>query len=185
MLSRNSVSPAISLFSAGIQIEMLPWVCPGVWRMWNSASPRRELVALARLAVDLGPRRGLHSQPGGLGIQVGVELGVVLVHVHGRAGERLQLGRAADVVDMGVGDHDGLHREPVPVQDFGDVRDIIAWIDDNGLAGLLVAENRAVALQHADRKNLVNHYHDCILGVWMGRGITLWSINHSVQSLLP
>ena len=101
---------------------------------------------------------------------MGVEVGVVLVHVHGRAGERLQLGRAADVVDMGVGDHDGLDREPVPVEDRGDVRNIIAWIDDNSLAGLLVAENRAVALQHADRKNLVNHNHDCILGVGMQTG---------------
>ncbi len=55
--------------------------------------------------------------------------------------------------------------KPVPVQDFGDVRDIIAWIDDDGLAGLLVAENRAVALQHPNRQNLVNHTHDCILGV--------------------
>ena len=73
----------------------------------------------------------------------------------------------------------------VPVQHFGNVRDIIARIDDDGLAGLLVAENRAVALQHADRKNLVNHTTIVYSGCGWGRRITLWSINHSVESLLP
>ena len=78
--------------------------------------PEGEPVALARLAVDLGARRGLYSQPGGLGVQMGIELGVVLIHVHRRAGQRLQLGRAADVVDVGVGDHDCFDRKPVPVE---------------------------------------------------------------------
>ena len=137
--------------------------------------PERELVALAGFAIDLGARRGRYAQPGRLGIQVGIKLGVVLVHVYGRAGKRLEFGRAPDVVDMGVGDHDGLHREPVPVEKRGDVRDIIARIDNDGLAGLLVSKNRAVALQHAHRKNLVNHipivYSGCILGVDAGSGI--------------
>jgi hypothetical protein len=58
---------------------------------------------------------------------------------------------------MRVGDYDGLYREPVPVEYLGDLRDIIAWVDYNGLLGLLVAKDRTVALQHPYRQNLVNH----------------------------
>ena len=39
MLSRNSVSPATSLFSSGRnQRLMLPWVWPGVWRIWKGVA---------------------------------------------------------------------------------------------------------------------------------------------------
>ena len=38
-----------------------------------------------------------------------------------------------------------------------DAVDVVARIDDHGFAGLLVAENRAVALQHAHRQDLVDH----------------------------
>jgi len=46
-----------------------------------------------------------------------------------------------------------------------DFVDIIAGIDHDGFARLLVSKNRAVALQHSDRQNLVDHHHDCILGL--------------------
>jgi hypothetical protein len=45
----------------------------------------------------------------------------------------------------------------VAVEQSGYVCNIIAWIDHNSLAGMLVAENRAITMQHAHRQDLVNH----------------------------
>jgi hypothetical protein len=45
----------------------------------------------------------------------------------------------------------------VLIEKCRDLRNIIAWIDDDGFTGLLIAKNRAVALQHAHAKGLVNH----------------------------
>ena len=56
---------------------------------WQDRTEWHNLVAFTRLAVDLGSRRGLDPQPGGLRIKVSIELRVVLIHVDGSAGERL------------------------------------------------------------------------------------------------
>ncbi len=70
MLSRNRVSPATSLFSAGIHTLMLPWVCPGVSSTWNSAGPSFTTVAFARVHIDAGLLGRGHAQPTGLHIDV-------------------------------------------------------------------------------------------------------------------
>ena len=79
------------------------------------------------------------------------------VHVHRRSGCQLEFLRAADVIDVGVGDHDGGHGESVPRQDFQDAVNFVAGIHHHGLARGFVAENGAIALQHAYRKDLVDH----------------------------
>src|ERR1044071_7403411 len=115
------------------------------------------MVPLASITVDLSAGRRLYPQPAGLGIQLCVQFGVVRVHVDRRPRQFLELGPPADVIDVRVRDHDGLYREPVPAEDLDDLRDIIAWIDDDGLTGLLIAKDRTIALQHPYRQNLVNH----------------------------
>ena len=50
-----------------------------------------------------------------------------------------------------------LHGESVAPHDLQNALDLVAGIDHHGFARRLVAENRAVALQHSDRKNLVDH----------------------------
>ena len=79
------------------------------------------------------------------------------VHVDRGAGGQLEFLRAADVIDVGVGDHDGGHGEAVPREDFQDAVDFVAGIDHHGLARGFVAEDGAIALQHADGKDLVDH----------------------------
>ena len=51
------------------------------------------------------------------------------------------------------------------VEDFQNALDFVAGVDHHGLAGGFVAEDRAVALQHADRKDLVDHKAS-ILTIW-------------------
>jgi hypothetical protein len=86
-----------------------------------------------------------------------LQLVVVFVHVDRRAGGRVQLVRAADVVDVRVRDHDGFHVQAVARQDALDLRQVVARIDHQRVARLLVAENGAVALQHAHRQDLMHH----------------------------
>ena len=86
-----------------------------------------------------------------------VQLLVARVHHHRSAGGRLEFGGASDVIDMGVRDHDGLHAQSVPPQHTENFVDVVAGIDDDGFLGLLVSENRAIALQHPDAKDFMNH----------------------------
>ena len=65
--------------------------------------------------------------------------------------------RAADVIDMRVRDDDGFDAQRVAREDLQDLGNVVAGIDNDGFARLLVAENGAVALQHSDRQNFVNH----------------------------
>src|SRR5580698_9654522 len=80
--------------------------------------------------------RGCDAQPGGLLVHDFQLRQIVLVQQDGRAGEALELEGAADVVDAA---------------------DLFAGINDDGLAGLLVTENGAVALQRADGEGFENH----------------------------
>ncbi len=103
-----------------------------------------------------GLRRG-DAEPRGLHGQHLLQFGVVEIHVNGRARDPLEFLRAADVIDMRVGDYDGRHFQVVARENFENARDFVAGVDDHGFAGLLVAEDRAVALQRADGQNFVNH----------------------------
>jgi len=51
----------------------------------------------------------------------------------------------------------------VPVDDLQNLFDLVAWIHHQPFPAAFIAKNRAVALQRADRQNLVDHKPDCIL----------------------
>ena len=93
----------------------------------------------------------------GLHVHHVLQFAVREVHVHRGAGCHLEFLGAADVIDVGVGDHDGGHGELVPGEDFQDAVDFVAGIDHHGLARGFVAEDGTVALQHAYGKDLVDH----------------------------
>src|SRR5450755_4382075 len=82
---------------------------------------------------------------------------IVGVEQHGSAGHALQLGCAANVIDVRVRNYYLLHGESMALQDGEHFFDVVAGIDDHGLAGLLIAYDGAIALQRAHRENLVNH----------------------------
>jgi len=54
---------------------------------------------------------------------------------------------ASDVIDVGVGDDDGRDFEIVLFHDGEDGFDVVAGVDHNAFTRLLVAKNRAVAMQ--------------------------------------
>jgi hypothetical protein len=114
-------------------------------------------IAFLGVMIDLGAAGGGHAQPCGLHFQLIVESFVVLVHPNGCAGESFHLLRAADVVDVGMGDDDGFHLELMSAQDGENVFDVVSGIDDDGFARGFVAEDGAVALEQADGQNLMNH----------------------------
>src|SRR5579883_29572 len=116
-----------------------------------------EFVPIDGGRIDLDGFRGRHSEPGGLHVHHALQGLVVPIHMDRRAGGLLELLRAADVIDMRVGDHDGFDGEAVPGEDFEDERDFVAGIDHDSFARGFVAENGAVAGQHADGQNFVNH----------------------------
>ncbi len=86
-----------------------------------------------------------------------VEFLIVLVHQHRRAGGGFELRGAADVIDMGVGDDDRLHAQRMLLQNRENVVDVVAGVDHQRFARLLVAEDRAIALQHANGQDFVDH----------------------------
>jgi uncharacterized membrane protein len=116
-----------------------------------------EFVAVLHWDIDGYGFRSAHAEPCGLHVEHSLQFGVLEVHIYGGAGGELEFLGAADVIDVGVGDHDGGHGEAVPLEDFEDAVDFVAGIDDHGLAGGFVAEDRAVTLQHADGQDLVDH----------------------------
>ena len=61
------------------------------------------------------------------------------------------------MVDVGVGDEDLRDAEIVALKDGEDTGDVVAGVNDDGLAGALVTEDGAVALQQADGKDLMDH----------------------------
>src|ERR1019366_4284715 len=101
--------------------------------------------------------RSAPPEPAGLHVEHVLEFAVLQVHIYRGAGGQFELLRAADVIDVGVRDYDGGDREAVPGQHFQDAADLVAGIDHHGPVRGFVAENGAVALQHADGKNLVDH----------------------------
>jgi hypothetical protein len=103
------------------------------------------------------------ADPGGLLIH-NVELReIVLVEEDGGAGGFFEEGRAADVVDVGMGDDDLLQREFVLGEEGEDLGDAVAGVDDHGLAGGLVAEDGAIALEGADGEGFLDHgYFYCL-----------------------
>src|SRR5487761_2242885 len=109
-----------------------------------------DLVAIVRGDVDAGIERRPDAQPRGLHRQVAAEEPIVLIHIDRRAGGGLQLFRAADVVDVGMGDHDGGDVKLVPVEDGLDLGEVVTRIDDYGLARGFISKNGAVALQWSD-----------------------------------
>ncbi len=65
--------------------------------------------------------------------------------------------RAADVIDMRVGDHDHLHGELVAIEDGDDFGNVVTRIDHNSLAADFVGDHGAVTAEHPDGQSFVNH----------------------------
>ena len=98
-----------------------------------------------------------NAQPAGLNVHDFDLSQVVLVVEDGSSGELLEAVGAGDVVDVGVGDEDLLDCEVVFGKEGEDAGDVVAGVDDDGFAGVLVAEDGAVALERADGDGFEDH----------------------------
>jgi hypothetical protein len=61
------------------------------------------------------------------------------------------------MIDVGVGDHDGFHAQPVAFEDRLDLPDLVSGIYNNRFSGLFVSKDGTIAPQHAYLQNLVDH----------------------------
>ena len=157
MLSRKRVSPATSLRSDGHpQANAALGVARSMEHV-HFGGADEEFVAVLHRDVDVYGFGSAYADPGGLHVHHALQFAVRKIHIHRGSGCQLEFLGAADVIDVGVGDHNGGHGELVPGKDFQDAVNFVAGIDHHGLARGFVAENRTVALQHADRKDLVDH----------------------------
>lgn len=116
-----------------------------------------ERIAVFGRSVDCDGFGFCHAEPRGLNGEHGLKFDIVEVHVDGGAGRSFEFLRAADVIDVGVGDDDGFDCQRVLTEDVEDPGDVVAGVDDHGFARLLIAEDGAIALERAHRQDLVDH----------------------------
>ena len=158
MLSRKRVSPATSLLlGRDPQADAALGVARSMQHL-EFGGAHHQPVAILRGYVDLdrlvGVRTPNHDACTSI---ISCSSLIVEIHIDRRAGGRLNFCGAADVIDVGVGDHDRFHLELVPGKDFAASVDIVAGVHHHGLARGFVAEDGAIALQHSYRQNLVDH----------------------------
>lgn len=72
------------------------------------------------------------------------------------------------MIDMTMSNHDRLHAKLVALQNGDNLADVVTRIDHDRFARLLIAEDRAIALQRSHRQNFVDHNTDCNGGTVRG-----------------
>jgi len=116
-----------------------------------------DLLAVREALVWQSGFRGGDAEPGGLLVHHGEEGQVVFVEENGRSGDALELERAADMIDVGMGDEDLLKLEAKRRKARVNAADFVAGINDDGIARGFVAQKSAVALQRADGEGFEDH----------------------------
>jgi hypothetical protein len=116
-----------------------------------------ERIAVFQELIDPAEFGGLHAEKGGLDFHGIVERKIVIVHHDRRAGVLVELGEAADVVDVGVSADDGFDEEFVAAEQAEDALDLVTRVDDDGFVSFGITDDGTVALQQANRNFDVNH----------------------------
>ena len=109
-------------------------------------------LAVGEAFVGRGGFGCVNAEPGCLSSHHLQQRQVVFVEENGSAGKALELERSTDVVNVGVCDENLLELEAEGCQAAVDAGDFVAGIDDDGLAGVLVAQDGAVALRAGRRE---------------------------------
>ncbi len=116
-----------------------------------------DLLAVGEGFVWRSGFRSGDAKPGRLLVHDVELLEVRFVHENRRAGKALELERAADVVDVAVGDEDLFELEIVGSEAAVNTADFVTGVDDDGFTCGFVAKDGAVALQRADREGFEDH----------------------------
>lgn len=141
-------------------------------------------VAVFEEMINVDKLGGLHAQEVGLHVHAVIERKIVVVHHDGRAGVLMQLGKAADVINVGVGADDNFDGELVAAEKAKNALDLIARVDDDSFAGMGIADDQTIALQHADGQLDVNHLRVGGVGETRGVGCGVHREKYSIGDLL-
>jgi len=96
------------------------------------------------------------------------------MHQNGSACVIVQFLDAADVIDVGVRANDGFDGEFVAAEQVHDAVNFVAGVEDQSFARDWIADDRAVALQHADGNGEVEQ----ALAVFCGGSVRhMWNYN--------
>src|SRR5690348_10630222 len=79
------------------------------------------------------------------------------MHQHRGPGGLLEFLDAPHMIDVGVGGDDVLCTQVVPGEDCLYALNVIAGVDDHSLSRGFVAHNRAIALEHSNWDDFVDH----------------------------
>lgn len=121
----------------------------------DAGNVKGELVS--EVGVGWRDLRGGDAEPSCLYVHELDQREIELVIEDGCPGDAFELLGAGDVIDVGVGDDDLFDGEVMAGKDGEDAGDIVAWVYDDGLAGGLVAEDGAVALERSDGEGFKDH----------------------------
>jgi len=116
-----------------------------------------ESVAFLEKMIDVDEFGRFNTEEVGLHVHAVIEGEIVAVHHDGRAGVLMELGKAADVINVGVGADDDFDGELVAAKKAEDALDFVARIDNKGFASIGIANDQTIALEHADRDLDVDH----------------------------
>lgn len=109
------------------------------------------------------------------------------MHQDGSAGETVQFAETADVVDVRVSADDGFHGELVAGEQVHDAADLIAGVDDQSFARERIADDGAIALQHAYGNGDVNQFARCgffsFSGLWFSHLKTVTSRKYNIREV--
>lgn len=99
-----------------------------------------------------------NAEPLRLHVEAVIERQIGFVDQDRRARDAMELGESANVVDVGVSADDRQNLEVMTADDFEDSINVVTGIDDDGFACFRVAQNGAVALQHAHGNDFVDEF---------------------------
>ena len=115
-------------------------------------------VAFLHEIFDFDDGGSGNAEPLRLHIEMAIEFEIVLVDQDRRAGGAMQRGEAADVVNVRVRADYCANFQIVAAENFEDSLGFVAGVHHDGFAGGGVAQDRAVALQHADGNHFVDQF---------------------------
>ncbi len=116
-----------------------------------------ESVAFLEELIDVDEFGRFDTEEIGLHFHAVIKGKIVAVHHDGRAGVLMELGEAANVIIVGVGADDDFDGELVAAEKAKDALDLIAGVDDDGFAGLGIADDQTIALEQAHGQLDVDH----------------------------
>jgi hypothetical protein len=131
-----------------------------------------EGVAIFQEVIDGGEFWRAHAEKRGLNFHGVVEREIVVVHHDGGASVLMELGEAADVIDVSMSADNSFDGEFVTAEKAKDAFDFVTGIDHNGFMSFGITDDGAVALQGADGDFDVDHLR--IGGVGRVEGVGHW-----------